>query len=165
MESLALMSKCGSYRYWLKRVWSSHEKLACFVMLNPSTADASEDDPTIRRCIGFAKREGATGLVVVNLFALRSTDPTNLKSAKDPVGPDNLGHMDYVLNSVKGPIICAWGAMPFAAEKAAAFAEKYEGLDLLCLGQTANGSPRHPLYIRKNEPLKPWRLKDHTNDQ
>lgn len=165
METSALISDCGSYRYWLKRVWDGHEKLACFVMLNPSTADASEDDPTIRRCIGFAKREGATGLVVVNLFALRSTNPAKLKTAVDPVGSENDAHVDWAINTVEGPVICAWGAAPFATKRAAAFAEKYSAHNLKCLGQTATGSPRHPLYIRNDAPLKAWPEKENPNDQ
>ena len=88
IERAAVISKCGAYRYSLTRKWSDAPLLS-FVMLNPSTADAKEDDPTIRRCIGFARREGAGGLIVANLYALRSSSPEALWAARDPIGPQN----------------------------------------------------------------------------
>src|SRR5690606_18576726 len=94
MNGTARFSPCGQYRYLLTRpipapFWKPDAGEAVFVMLNPSTADASEDDPTIRRCIGFAKEWGCTGLTVANLYALRSTDPKGLWKHRDPVGPEN----------------------------------------------------------------------------
>ena len=91
IERAAVISKCGAYRYSLTRRWSG-APLLTFVMLNPSTADAKEDDPTIRRCIGFARREGAGELIVANLYALRSSAPEALWSARDPIGPKNSAH-------------------------------------------------------------------------
>lgn len=84
----AFISECNLYRYWLTREWGEGGNLMAFVMLNPSTADANIDDPTIRRCVGFAKREGRNGIVVVNLFAGRATDPDEMFKMRDPVGPD-----------------------------------------------------------------------------
>jgi hypothetical protein len=80
-------------------------------MLNPSTADASQDDPTIRRCIGFARQWGCGRLVVLNLFAFRATDPADLKRAADPVGPENRAWFDRTLvdDLVGGPVVCGWG--------------------------------------------------------
>jgi hypothetical protein len=88
MKRSAYISPCGAYRYSLSREWAPGP--ACtFIMLNPSTADADIDDPTIRRCIGFAKAWGFGGLAVVNLFAFRATSPKDMQSAAEPVGPAN----------------------------------------------------------------------------
>ena len=85
-------------------------------MLNPSTADAERDDPTIRRCIGFSRAWGFGGAEMVNLFALRSTDPGRLREAADPVGPGNVAH---IADAARGAtqVIAAWGAFPLAAEQ------------------------------------------------
>ena len=112
IERAAVISKCGAYRYSLTRKWSDAPLLS-FVMLNPSTADAKEDDPTIRRCIGFARREGAGGLIVANLYALRSPSPEALWSARDPIGPENLQTLAGLAAQAVDqsfPIVCAWGA-------------------------------------------------------
>lgn len=155
----ALISPCGKYRYVLTREipqpvrWV---KPALFIMLNPSTADATKDDPTIRRCIAFAKREGCTKLTVVNLFALRATDPKQLKLHKDPIGPENDRVLDDQLlyhKNTSGIIVAAWGAHRFAFDRADYVASIYGG-DLKCLGTTAKGDPRHPLYIRSDQPLE-----------
>lgn len=150
----------GPYRYLLARTWANGPR-ATFVMLNPSTADASEDDPTIRRCIGFAKREGCGGLDVVNLLAFRSTDPQGLRLALDPYGPENPTHVRDAFRRSQGPVIAAWGSHPLArrpVDMAAWVAEiaEEEGKAMLCLGVTRDGSPRHPLYLRADAPLRPW---------
>src|SRR5262245_40859152 len=85
----AVFSSCGTYRYVLRREIGPGDTTATFIMLNPSTADAARDHPTIRRCIGFARRWGCGQLVCLNLFAFRATDPARLKCAADPVGPRN----------------------------------------------------------------------------
>src|SRR5579885_3397338 len=108
----AIVSDCDKYRYLLTRpaeVESPLRSSAVFVMLNPSTADATLDDPTIRRCRGFAKAWGCNGLVVANLFAYRATNPKELKLADDPIGPDN----DKILRELAKEhydIVCAWGS-------------------------------------------------------
>ena len=89
MKKGATISECGLYRYSLTRVWDDVLPMCIFVMLNPSTADADIDDPTIRRCINFAKREGCGSLMVVNLFAYRATSPADMKAAVDPIGSGN----------------------------------------------------------------------------
>jgi len=123
-------------------------------MLNPSTADAEVDDPTIRRCMRFARREGSGGIVVVNLYAFRAADPRRLALQPDPYGPDNFRHIDNVANS-SGAIVCAWGSFPadgaYTAHRLGRLPAR-----LVCLGKTKDGSPRHPLYVRADQPLEPF---------
>jgi hypothetical protein len=107
-DSGAELSPCRRYRYRLWRRWSDGP-VVNFVMLNPSTADAEQDDPTVRRCVGFAKSWGAGGLVVTNLYALRSTDPKALWTADDPVGPENAFHLGSGALGAD-TVVCAWGA-------------------------------------------------------
>lgn len=154
------VSACGTYRYTLERQWGMGPPL-CFIMLNPSTADASLDDPTIRRCMGFARREGAGGIWVANLYALRSTSPALLGVHPDPVGPENdraIG--DVLLMGALGhhPVIAAWGAWQTRDGRADHIVERAAdfGADLRCLGTTKDGHPRHPLYVRADQPLVPF---------
>lgn len=117
-----------------------------FVGLNPSTADAEQDDPTIRRCIGFAKEWGYGELLMGNLFAFRATNPAIMAAADDPIGPDN----DMWLNELAEEaslVIAAWGAHPIAASRAQQVVETLD--DVKCLGVTKGGHPRHPLYLPK----------------
>ncbi len=155
MRRTAVISECGLYRYRLTREWGDG-RLMTFAMLNPSKADADIDDPTIRRCMSFACREGAAGIVVFNLFAFRSADPEALVLAYDAVGPDNLEEMGRVLSDAAAagvPVVCAWGAHWVAAEKAADHFVKEAGKRgalLVCLGKTKSGAPRHPLYVKSD---------------
>ena len=156
----------GPYRYWLERDWweRGQEKgpidVLTFVMLNPSTADAEVDDPTIRRCLGFARREGATALHVLNLFALRATNPVELSTHPDPVGIDN----DALLCGIaehhdRLKTVVAWGANKMVtAERTSILVDSAAeaGTTLWCLGTTKSGAPRHPLYVRGDAPLIPW---------
>jgi hypothetical protein len=157
-----MLSQDGVYRYLLTRKWGSvvDNGAATFVMLNPSTADATTDDPTIRRCIGFAKAWGLSGLIVVNLYALRSTDPRALRAHADPIGPDNGLYLGDVLDAAahRGtPVVAAWGAHadPAHARTFARMASA-RGVELQCLGRTKAGAPRHPLYIAAATALQPW---------
>lgn len=149
----ARLSDCGAYRYELGRRWARGPSVL-FIMLNPSTADATQDDPTIRRCIGFAKSWQMGALGVVNLFALRATDPAALRTAPDPVGPlnDDAIHDAIVSSRV---VVAAWGAHAMAAERAAVVAEMAANASrpLCCLGTTKAGHPRHPLYLRRDATL------------
>jgi hypothetical protein len=152
----ATFSPCRTYRYALTRRWSARP-LPVFVMLNPSTADALVDDPTIRRCAGFAKSWTCGGFAVVNLFGLRATDPRQMRGHPDPVGPDN----DLVIASLlsgdhpAGPVVCAWGAHPGTTERARQVMEllRNRRISPLCLGTTKGGQPRHPLYVSGNTPV------------
>ncbi|HHA2445041.1 DUF1643 domain-containing protein [Stenotrophomonas maltophilia] len=161
----AVISDCGNYRYLLTRpseVARPERGTALFLMLNPSTADAAVDDPTIRRCRGFAKAWGCYGLTVANLFALRSTDPALLLSHADPIGPLNDDWLRRLAREY-GDVVCAWGAHSMAASRATTVAQLMTaaGARLWCLGITKHGAPRHPLYVRADQPLAPWREPNH----
>lgn len=147
MTGHATFSPCGTYRYWLERTWSSCGDYLNFVMLNPSTADAEINDPTIRKCIGFAQRWGYIGLHVVNLFALRSTDPRALKRHADPIGPVNDHYIEASMLSSPRTIV-AWGNGGNLNDRAKQVREllaKCRTVEALRLNQ--DGSPAHPLYI------------------
>lgn len=149
-QGSASLSACGTYRWTLHREWRKPLELprwVTFVMLNPSTADADDDDPTIRRCIHFAKALGGTGLAVVNLYALRATDPTDLWTVDDPVGPRNDATLTMFLSMAKRadfPIVAAWGAHARQDRVQAVLA--MDGAErLTALGVTKNNAPKHPL--------------------
>jgi hypothetical protein len=137
-----------TYRYRLSRTWGSSGTHATWIMLNPSTADALEDDPTIRRCTAFTKAWGLDGLIVVNLFALCATDPRELAGHPDPVGPVN----DRFIGEALHPwsvVVAAWGAHRLATQRAARVMEIIAGRagGAACLGVTRGGYPKHPLYV------------------
>lgn len=147
------VSACGRYRYSLWRRWDPLLPMACFVMLNPSTADASEDDPTIRKCIGFAKRWGAGGIRVVNLYPWRATNPRELSGGRE-VGGEHTGivsNNDAAILAATcdaGWIVVAWGANhgPWPMQRARVL-HLLRNCRVWCLGRTADGSPRHPLML------------------
>lgn len=153
----AIISECGRYRYWLTREWGEGP-LVTFVMLNPSTADAEQDDPTIRRCMGYARSWGYDGITVVNLYALRSTDPRQLWRADDPIGPSNDQYLTTAAMRAAlddAPIVAAWGANARSDRVLAVRALRcMDRLSVLAL--TKAGTPRHPLYLRAD--LRPVQL-------
>lgn len=124
-------------------------------MLNPSTADAVKDDPTIRRVIGFARSWGCGSLQVLNLFAIRATDPRVMLAADDPVGPENDEHIARELRAAKSEdrfVLAAWGA--HGGHRARDFHVMHrlvDGVDWRCLGRTHQGHPKHPLYVPKSQ--------------
>lgn len=135
----------GRYRYLLWRRWADADSLL-FIMLNPSTADAAQDDPTIRRCIGFARAWGFGGVEVVNLFAWRATLPRDLARARAPVGP----HNDRAIVEAAArsrAVIAAWGVHGALRGREAEVARLLASTRLRCLGTTIEGAPRHPLYV------------------
>lgn len=164
MTRHANISADGLYRWSLHREWrdlsdqAQGPRWVTFVMLNPSTADGATDDPTIRRCIGFARSWGATGLAVVNLYAFRATSPADLWRAPDPVGPQNdefLATFFGMAASYRYPIIAAWGA--HARPDRVAQVLQIPGAERLqALGVTKAGAPRHPLYLRADVRPTPW---------
>ncbi len=169
-----IFSPCRGYRYTLWRQWVKHEgdlktppfdgelkpvghsdwnspKFVQFIGLNPSTADETNDDPTIRRCIQFAKDFGAGAFCMTNIFAWRDTDPSGMKKVSSPIGQDN---DDHLIQIGKGAmiIIAAWGThgshMYRGIKVKRLFSEA--GLTLHCLGRNSDQSPKHPLYLAKN---------------
>jgi hypothetical protein len=132
------------YRYRLWREWDINKPTVAFVMLNPSTADESEDDPTLRRCINFAKDWGYGRLEVVNLFALRATDPSELREHPNPVGGANNVHLQQVCEAVD-KVVAAWGAHGDLQNRAAEVVEMLD-TELFALDTTKDGHPNHPLY-------------------
>ena len=153
MERSAKISECGRYRYSLHRRWAMGARLV-WVMLNPSTADAETDDPTVRRCIGFARRDGWAGIVVVNLYGLIATDPKELLGAADPVGPENDYHL--IRHASEGAtVVAAWGANRLAVARVGVVVES-ACRRLVCLGVTRSGAPRHPLYVPADMRTASW---------
>jgi hypothetical protein len=158
LENDAVISDCEKYRYLLRRVWDHAKPRALFIMLNPSTADAKVDDPTIRSCVRLARGLGYGSIEVVNIFGWRATDPAELPKQPDPIGPMNerivvaaIGRCDVV--------ICAWGANAMAARKSnfiCGLIRPYRPVPY-CLGTTKSGSPRHPLYVKSGTALEMYR--------
>lgn len=151
----ALISDDGVYRYALGRAWDDTLPRVTFCMLNPSTATAYEDDPTITRCVGFARAWGAGGILVVNLFAVRATDPRELNVLADPVGPGNLEFIVHQASAEPAMMtVAAWGAHKLAGPQAKRFTDAMAALpfpsNLCCLGRNADGSPKHPLYLKRS---------------
>jgi hypothetical protein len=146
----ATFSRDRRYRYRLWRCWDPSRPLVAFCMLNPSTADERSDDPTIRRCIGFARDWGYGGVDIVNLFALRATDPRELRDARDPVGPWN---DDHVIDAAERSalVVVAWGSHgAFRARDAEVLEVLSPRARLRALGWTQARQPRHPLYLRRD---------------
>lgn len=151
----------GKYRYFLTRYWGQillPEQRVTFVMLNPSTADATTDDNTIRRCIGYAKRWGFDGMAAVNLFAYRSPNPADLLHVDDPVGPENAEQIKFWCRKA-GLVVAAWGA---SYPKGASYYVSQQGQMLRrkfrakVLGTTSKGDPRHPLYLPNDREPVNW---------
>lgn len=160
--SSAQFSACGTYRYTLTREWEEDPRVV-FLLFNPSTATATEEDPTIRRCIGFARRWGYGRLTILNLYAIRGTNPRTPSQTLDPVGPLN----DYWIEEVCGDareVICAWGCAQHMKSIGTRISEvleifKYRSPRISCLGYRKDGHPRHPLMLHYDTPREPfvWR--------
>ncbi len=168
--SSARFSPCGRYRYELRRdiPGATGRGTLPWIMLNPSVAGAVEDDLTIKKVMGFSSRLGFASIVVVNLFALVSTDPAGLLAAADPVGPEN----DEAIRGVvpaRSLVVVAWGdSIEFGARQperirgrdAHVWAMLREArADVRCLGTTKSGAPRHPSRLGYDTPLAPFGVK------
>lgn len=159
----AVISPCGRFRYRLERHALSGAGAVAWIMVNPSTADATEDDATIRKVRGFSERLGAGWFIVGNLFAYRSTDVRQLAKAADPIGPDNDDHLRAIIADAP-VVIVAWGPtakLPASLRRrfyrVARIAEE-AGRELLCLGTAKDGQPLHPLMQPYSAELRPWRV-------
>ena len=146
ITSNAEISLCETYRYFLQRTWDNSNKIMTFIMLNPSSANHLKDDPTIRKCVMLAKKENCSGLYVINLFALRSSQPKDLYNHYNPIGSEN----DYWIDKIAKKsqvIVAAWGNHGnFLNRDIDVFNRlKSFGLNLYCLGLNKNGTPKHPL--------------------
>ncbi|WP_169567421.1 DUF1643 domain-containing protein [Sneathiella limimaris] len=155
-ESDAVFSDCETYRYRLWRRWDDGPSVA-FLMLNPSTADAFRNDPTVERCHRRAVAMGFGALEVVNIFAFRATDPKNLKKAKDPIGPLN---DQILLETAKScdMTICAWGSHGTHQNRDRDVRKllKDAGINPHILALTKFDQPRHPLYVSYSQSPIPW---------
>lgn len=142
------------YRYSLWRIWDRELPAVMFIGLNPSTADAALDDPTLIRCIGFARDWGYGGVYTANLFAFRATDPRDMKRATAPVGPDNDRVIGELVNKVD-KVIAAWGNDGGWLGRADAVRELVPELHYLRMNRS--GQPAHPLYLPRGLTPIPWR--------
>ena len=171
----AAFSSCGKYRYLLWREWAGtrtsknwqtfaedptyygEAKSLVFAMLNPSTADGNDDDPTIRPCVRLASYHGYLRIEVVNLFAYRATDPRALLALThndDPVGVDN---QRYWQERNDDFVVCAWGNHgTYLDQDQTALGWVYTTSKLRCLGLNKSRAPKHPLFVRKDTPLLPY---------
>lgn len=169
----ARLSADGVYRLSLWRRWAAGGRTACWVLLNPSTADGERDDPTLRRCVGFSQAAGCSALELVNLFAFRSSSPAEVvraaRAGVDVIGPE----CDAAIAAAAAgadAIVVGWGIVPTGLRKLAlpdrVRYRHREVLELLeggeargrvqCLGHTTGGWPRHPLYVPAARQLGPF---------
>lgn len=148
----ATFSECRQYRYKLWRIWDRSKPLIAFMGINPSTANETEPDNTIKRVIAIAKNNGFGGIYMINLFGLVSTDPDVLLTHPNPVG-DNDTHIEVVQGLVWG-VVCAWGAFKQAKLRANEVYPRIGNPLTLCI--LKDGSPKHPLYCKKDSQLIPY---------
>jgi hypothetical protein len=151
LTQAATFSPCRTYRYLLRRVWSEADGTLLIIGLNPSTADEQSDDPTIRRCIAFAKRLGHGQLLMANLFGYRATDPAELLKANDPIGPENDTWIALAAEAADLTIV-AWGTNGALLDRHSSVLTTLTSPH--CLGKTKHGFPRHPLYLPANARLR-----------
>ena len=150
----AVISEDGLHRYFLSRTWAGSGLTVAFIGLNPSTADAKNDDPTIRRCMSFAKQWGGRALWMVNLFAYIATKPMALRTTVDPIGSQNDAWLDAVITKAD-IVVAAWGNHGHLHNRAQIVRTKYPTY-LKALKVTMTGMPSHPLYIPAATTLVPY---------
>ena len=144
MRKSATFSPCRKYRYALWRLWDEAKPYVLFIGLNPSTADEVKDDPTVRRCIRYARDWGYGGLCMSNIFAFRATDPKVMKREADPVGLENDEWLKDLARDA-GISVAAWGTHGSHMGRGARVIEMID--DLHYLDKTKAGHPKHPLYL------------------
>ena len=171
MRRSAIISEDQRYRYSLTREWSD-APYCIFAMLNPSTADADKDDHTLRRVIRFAQAWGYGGVIVVNLFAVRSSDPKTIRTEDDPVGPENRDYWKQALETTceRGndpatahlyvpTMVCAWGNDGGYRQQdrtALDWVKAWGNANTVALGKTAKGFPKHPRPVKKDTKPKKY---------
>lgn len=157
----AVLSADGVYRYRLERPVADAGLVAAVLMVNPSIADHQVDDPTIRKTVGFAQRLGIRKVIVGNLFAFRSAEIKDLRSARDPIGPENDAHLVQIMRDAEIHIV-AWGAqakLPEVLRKRWQFIVRTAdrlGVELHCIGLNDDGHPKHPLTTGYEIPMTSW---------
>ena len=156
IQRSADLSPCRTWRYTLKRMWDDSKPVVMFILLNPSTADETEDDPTLRRGMGYARDWGCGGVTFCNLFAVRTPDPKIMKRAQDPVGSKN-DHWIVRQAKTAWKIILAWGAHGGYRGRDSEVVHLLRHYDLYCLGLTKQGHPKHILYLSRT--LRPVHYK------
>ncbi len=163
----AEISECGKYRWWLRRDWQlwndmgehvTGKGVCCFVMLNPSTADGLQDDPTIRRCVSFAMAWGYDTLSVRNIYAYRATDPKDLPDTIAGATGGERGDSELLTALSANLVVAAWGStLPHHGTRErivlSMFRQRAPAKEIYCLGTTKHGHPRHPLYVKGDQPL------------
>lgn len=160
MRTDALLSEDRRFRFWLLRVWDEALPVLCFIGVNPSTADETADDPTIRREIAYARRDGFGGILKLNLYAYRATDPNEMWKAQKR-GVDVIGGSRNWVQSLKGyaeqfgctAVVAAWGR--HGLKRQDDLIMRWPGLS--CFGKNADGTPKHPLYLSADTPLQALR--------
>ena len=144
-------SPCRKYRYTLSVAWDHKKPIQPFIGLNPSTADETKDDPTVRKCIKWSLQWGAGGFLMLNLFAWRDTDPRGMLRAADPIGEKNTAHhlVEYVSRQAFRPPVAAWGRYGWHRGQAGLVHDAFlaAGIPLCCMRVNKDGSPEHPLYL------------------
>ena len=153
MKKDAILSEDRKYRYILSRIWDEAKPTVLFIGLNPSTADETTDDPTIRRCINFAKSWGYGGILMANLFAFRSTNPQELYTEQDPIGIANDFYLKEYSDKSKLTIAC-WGNHGNFINRSEEVCKLVNSL--YCLDINKSGEPKHPLYVKHNTAPKPY---------
>lgn len=147
----AVYSPCRQYRYILHRRWTDDpDHSVMFLMMNPSTATEEYDDPTVRKCRVYAMRWGYNHLIIGNVMAYRTTDPSLLRGVDDPIGPDNLLQLRKAIETFKPLVVCAWGTLPrrlIAADQNVRDLLRELEIEARVLHVNSSGSPGHPLYL------------------
>lgn len=150
MHKGAILSSCKKHRLQLWREWDFNLPKVLFIMLNPSTADHEQDDPTLRRCIDFAKQWGYGGLYIGNLYSLRAADPKTLVKVSKFNHRDNHKHIVSIAQQCQ-LVVCAWGNYPIIKKLGTPLnILKQLNQKLHCIDLSKTGTPKHPLYLKKS---------------
>ncbi len=160
MKNTAELSQCRQYRYALWRTWDESKPYVMFIGLNPSTADENTDDPTLRRCMNFAKSWGYGGVCTANLFAYRATQPEDMKASADPIGSSNDEWLKTLADEA-ALVVAAWGNDGSFLGRSDRVLELVPNLH--CLKLNKSGEPAHPLYQAATTQAVPMDLSARLN--